>query len=421
MAAMGIAGQTLVALNIALLLQLGGLVFAIFSDPYIRTAHRNLLLGAVAAVFTLILQNQFVQSPQAMLLGQYRLSDGLLTLLTVYGYCVRPVVLVLFMRIVSEDRRPWLLVAVNAVVNVTALFSGLAFTIVDGVFHRGAMGYTTHVIGALLLIWDVWLSYRYQKGKKGASYPIFIAGLLLVATALDTWVLTEYRISLLTVTIVSACVFYYIWLHLEFVRAHEQALMTEQRVQIMLSQIKPHFLYNALGAIEELCGSDPPLAKAASVKFAQYLRGNMDALSAEGMIPFEREFAHTRLYLELEQLRFEDALQVRYDVACTDFKLPTLTLEPLAENAVRHGVRGNADGVGTVTVSTREYPDHYEVSVTDDGPGFDPASLPDDGDSHIGLRNVRQRLTLLYGDRGTVTLTQPEEGRILARVSFPIS
>ena len=193
---------------------------------------------------------------------------------------------------------------------------------------------------------------------------------------------------------------------------------TQLKTEIMLTQIQPHFLYNTLGAIQSLCRTDPKAADKAIAKFSRYLRGNMDSLTQRGAIPFERELQHTRLYLELEQLRYEDALTVEYNLETTDFSLPTLTLQPLAENAVRHGVRRNADGRGTVTVQTRAYPDRIEVSVTDDGPGFDPLALPDDGHSHIGLMNVRQRLQTANGrlaiessDSGTrAVIVLPKEG-----------
>ena len=97
-------------------------------------------------------------------------------------------------------------------------------------------------------------------------------------------------------------------------------------------------------------------------------------------------------------MRFEDALRVRYDIACTDFRIPTLTLQPLAENAVRHGVRGSKKAAGTVTIATREYGDRYEVTITDDGLGFDPDAPPaNDGRSHVGIPNVRERLRRVCG------------------------
>ena len=171
------------------------------------------------------------------------------------------------------------------------------------------------------------------------------------------------------------------------------------QTEIMLSQIQPHFLYNTLGAIQELCDSDPKTAGAATAKFSRYLQGNMMSLAESGAIAFEVELKHTKAYLELEQLRFMDKLIVRYEITCTDFELPTLTLQPIAENAVRHGARGKKKGAGTVILASREYPDRWEITVTDDGPGFDPEAptLRNDGRAHIGIQNVRERLRSISG------------------------
>lgn len=168
------------------------------------------------------------------------------------------------------------------------------------------------------------------------------------------------------------------------------------QTEIMLSQIQPHFLNNTLVAIGHLC-SGAPEAKAALYKFAGYLQGNMDALTRTDPIPFTTELEHTKAFLELEQLRFGKKLNVVYDLEATAFLLPTLTLQPIAENAVEHGVRENEDGAGTVKISTREYPERWEITVSDDGPGFDPGAVATDGERHIGLRNVRERLRHVCG------------------------
>ena len=155
--------------------------------------------------------------------------------------------------------------------------------------------------------------------------------------------------------------------------------------------------------IQELCRSDPAQAEAATVQFANYLRGNMDALQTKALIPFRQELEHTRQYLALEEMRFEDKLTVRYDIQCESFALPILTLQPIVENAVRHGVRGNADGRGEVVIATREMPDYYEITVTDNGPGFDPEKREkDQGSSHVGIQNVRQRLAQMCGGELTI-------------------
>lgn len=408
------------AVLVPLTLFLLGLAFTVLIDPYIRREHRRILLIVAALCLTLIAQNYW---DYALTVGAPR--QTLRTIVSIYGYCVRPVILILFLYIVQPTGKRWywwLLAGLNAAIYLTALFCPLSFWIDQwNFYHGGPLVHSCLITSAILLLILLIQTYRSRgtAGKWDVWIPVFIIALIVVSVGLDYRVKEDQMpVSFLTIAIVFGSVFYYIWLHLQFVRAHERDLMASQRIQLMLSQIKPHFLFNALGAIEELCDSDPRAAKQATVKFAQYLRGNVNSLSEEGVIPFEKELQHTRLYLDLEQIRFEDALKVEYDIACAEFPIPTLTLEPIVENAVRHGVRGNANGCGTVTLAARDCGDHYEVRVTDDGPGFDPDAVPDD-ETHVGLRNVRERLETVCGgsltiestQRGTtVTIRLPKEG-----------
>ena len=166
----------------------------------------------------------------------------------------------------------------------------------------------------------------------------------------------------------------------------------EAKVNLMVSQMRPHFIYNTLSSIAILCKLEPDTAYEATVNFSDYLRANMDALKQSAPVPFEKELEHLKKYLYIEGLRFQDKLNVVYDIQATDFYLPMLSVQPLAENAVKHGVGMKDDG-GTVTVSTREYEDKYEVIVSDDGVGFDPTvKKEDDGRSHVGMENTKKRL-----------------------------
>ena len=183
-------------------------------------------------------------------------------------------------------------------------------------------------------------------------------------------------------------------------RLREERTRNEQlRIDLMLGQIQPHFLFNVLYVIQEICHIDAELASKAITEFSKYLRHNMDSLTVSSPIPFEEELEHVKHYVSLQQLRFGDALDVRYELGCKNFQMPTLTLQPLVENAIRYGVRKNSTGEGMVFVRTTEYADRFEVDVIDDGPGFVPDSLPDDGRSHMGLRNVRERLQRICGGR----------------------
>ncbi|MGN1415256.1 MAG: histidine kinase [Oscillospiraceae bacterium] len=172
--------------------------------------------------------------------------------------------------------------------------------------------------------------------------------------------------------------------------------LAENRISIMLSQIQPHFLYNSLNTIYGLCEKDPSAAKKAVNDFADYLRGNMDSLSRNCPVPFETELKHLKAYLSLEKMRFRNKLEILWDIETSDFMLPALTVQPLVENAVKHGICRSEKG-GRVTVSTRELEDCYEIVVSDDGVGFDVNGQKNDGKSHLGIENVRNRLWKMCG------------------------
>ena len=229
--------------------------------------------------------------------------------------------------------------------------------------------------------------------KRQNRFSLYAIMFLVVAAIAIQELFSGFRTAYVGMTFGAALMFIH---YTEFSQQAADETLAEQRIQMMLSQIRPHFLYNALGSIEALCERDPKAAKLATRKFSRYLRGNMDSLSEEKLIPFDKELQHTQLYLELEQIRFGDALQVEYHIQARDFFLPPLTLEPIAENAVKHGIRMKTDGRGTVWISAAEYEDHYELRVTDDGAGFDPKAVSWDK-AHIGIRNVRERLERICG------------------------
>jgi len=155
-----------------------------------------------------------------------------------------------------------------------------------------------------------------------------------------------------------------------------------------------------------LCDRNPQ-AQNALLAFSEYLRVNMDSLSQTQPIPFETELRHVKQYLWLEKLRFEERLRVEYDIRTTDFMLPVLTVQPVAENAVYHSLFKNGRG-GTVTIKTEETDNSFRITVVDNGLGFNPAQPPEnngrshDGRSHLGIENVRSCLATMCG--GTLAI-----------------
>jgi len=182
----------------------------------------------------------------------------------------------------------------------------------------------------------------------------------------------------------------------------------KKQVAIMLSQIQPHFLYNALVAIQQLCMIDPKMAGETVVEFARYLRGNLDSLNINEPISFEKELYHVKTYLSIEKKRFDERLNIVYDIRYMDFELPALTLQLIVENAVRYGVTKKISG-GTVTITTESIDGNAVITVLDDGAGFDTSVPPkDDGHSHVGIGNARSRLAVMCG--GTLEI-QSEIGK----------
>lgn len=195
----------------------------------------------------------------------------------------------------------------------------------------------------------------------------------------------------------------------------EQELQ-ESRISIMLSQLQPHFLFNVLNSIYYLCGTQPETARKMIDKFSTYLRNNLDSLGQKEMVPFQKEFDHIQTYLELEKVRFDEELTVVYDIQADQFFLPVLTVQPLVENAVKHGITKKRGG-GVLTVSTREKPGCYVITVADTGVGFDPEHYMDDGAPHVGIENVRARLEGMAG--GILKITSSPGSGTTAVIIIP--
>lgn len=176
-----------------------------------------------------------------------------------------------------------------------------------------------------------------------------------------------------------------------------QKQLEAQRNALMLSQINPHFVYNTLSTIASMCDISPKQAKYLTIDFSQYLRRNIGTLTSEELIPFEQEMEHVACYLKIEKARFRERLNVIYSTQCKDFSIPPLTVQPLVENAIKHGITKKSSG-GTIKISTFEKDTCYIIEIIDDGVGFDPETT----EMHIGIKNVQNRVVAMC--RGTVTI-----------------
>ena len=191
------------------------------------------------------------------------------------------------------------------------------------------------------------------------------------------------------------------------------AQLTESRVSTMMSQIRPHFIYNTLGSIEQLCNIDPPKAGELVHNFAKYLRGNFGELDNPKPILMSQEMEHVRHYISIENVRFPD-MTFSFEMNSDDFHLPALTIQPIVENAIKHGLMKLQKG-GTIRVVSYETDTHYCVSVEDDGVGFDTGVLLDER-KHVGIRNIRGRLQAMVNGTLEIESTQGVGTKVLIRI-----
>lgn len=190
--------------------------------------------------------------------------------------------------------------------------------------------------------------------------------------------------------------------------------LEESRANAMMLKISPHFIANTMSSIVALCYADAPKAGELASSFAVYLRDNYADMSENAMIPFSKELEHIRNYLAIEVIRFP-GLRVEYDIREKAFLIPTLTVQPLVENAVRHGISKRPDASGTVKIASLADESCYIIRISDDGVGFDTAQRKDG--KHIGIANAKARLHMLCG--GTLTVTSQRGEGTLCEIRIP--
>ena len=196
------------------------------------------------------------------------------------------------------------------------------------------------------------------------------------------------------------------------------------RLHNFTSQMQPHFLYNALGSIQEIILIDPVYASELLGDFTVHLRSCIRAMNRDEPMPFEYELENIKAYVNIEKMRFGDKLNINYEIDTMAFSVLPLTIQPLVENAIRHGVYGRGVKGGEVYVRAWEEPDNFVVQIEDTGVGFDVNDYYDKirsgkGDS-AGIRNLRFRLEKVMGakvhlsseiGKGTiVTVSIPKRG-----------
>ena len=194
--------------------------------------------------------------------------------------------------------------------------------------------------------------------------------------------------------------------------------LTEARLQSLLRQLKPHFLFNALNGIASLMYSDVAAAERMLIRLADLLRQTMSQSGAP-LTALKAEIAFLECYLGIERIRFQDRLAVEMEMEpeTLDAQVPSLILQPLVENAIRHGIEPQMRA-GKIRVCSTRSGDDLVLTVTDNGGGMPAGGFKREG---IGLANTRARIRELYGKRQQFELSNVPEGGLCVRLSFPFT
>lgn len=190
-----------------------------------------------------------------------------------------------------------------------------------------------------------------------------------------------------------------IYVGIEENRAIREQLM-DSKVQLMISQIRPHFIYNVLNSINILIPMDAVKAQNMVQQFSLYLRKNMNAMEDFSLVPFREELEHIKAYVDIEKVRFP-RVSVAYEIDESNFSVPVLSVEPLVENAIKHGVAKKREG-GMVTIRAYRSKDYYCIEVKDNGVGFDVSTLESEHSTSIGIKNIKYRIETMT--KGNLTI-----------------
>ena len=268
---------------------------------------------------------------------------------------------------------------------------------------------------SLFLLFFVWYDVKEMDSHKkilqvASSVPLVCFLLDALATGIGWWqggkasLLVFYIYALMAFVVVVRIVPQKIN---EAARAKEleeeqrklQQELKDRRVSVMMSQIRTHFIFNVMTIISGLCNSDPQKADDAIILFARYLRKNISIMERDEPILFSQELQHLEDYIYLEKMRFGEKITVEKNLEVTDFKIPPLTIQPLMENAIKHGLLASGK-TGTVILSSKKTDEGIQITIEDDGVGFVPEAL--EKEDAVGIRNVRYRLENMVG--GTLNI-----------------
>ena len=306
---------------------------------------------------------------------------------------------------------------VHFVLLASSLFTDAFYCVTpEKQYYRGSLFPLQQLPIAMILLLNLGCTIRHRKLLSHKAFLSFLVALIPMTVTLFVDLFVEIYPLVIICCAFSALSMYSLILSDQVEQSlRQQQEIAQQRASIMVLQMRPHFIYNTMTSIYCLCSRDPEKAQQVVMDFTTYLRKNFTAVASASPIPFASELEHTRAYLDVELALFSKSLSVDYDTPHTFFRLPPLTLQPIVENAVKHGRDPDLSPLH-ISIRTRKTESGSEITVLDNGRGFDP---DDNSDPGIAIKNIRQRLEMMCG--GSLTITPNEGGGTVVTVTIPNS
>lgn len=380
------------------------------------------LVSLLAIAFKKEFMTLFYISMCSLLMGIWSLGESKITqflyadldfilVLTLLALMLAPLPYLLYMRELISSKYSryinYMMIIIGINFGICVSFQLLHYKdLVETIDSTLFLGLLCIIIVHVLLIYE----YLREREKSKKLYPaayLSMTGILLIFVAVEiiayySSVFKDYglflRIGILLymAELTLSVVVRYMDLLTEANELKDKLMKSQ--ITLMLSQIQPHFLYNTLTAIRTLIKKKPDEAYTLVGYFSRYLRANLNSINGQDLIPFTQELNHIKTYVNIELVRFNNRFEVIYDIESEDFEVPPLSIQPIVENAIKHGVCKVVEG-GVVTIRTRQVNSINVIEVIDNGIGFNINEYEKNdmcsgeaNHSSVGIKNIKMRL-----------------------------
>lgn len=334
-------------------------------------------------------------------IDEHNLNYRLLFYKAMLIYSLYPMVALLFYYFTSDVKHKFLIFIpqlINIIINVLDLFGTrlIYYYYEDHGYEGGPLNFLPFAVEIFYVVLIGVYSVRILNGKNKSKGIIMAFCMVTIIFAQFLTNLDMPSIYLPTIIAIEILVYYFYIAAIQY-NENKDALVESElalernRNNLLLAQIKPHFINSNLAVIRSFCYEEPEKAVEMLDHFSGYLRENIQQIDDMQLVSFEREMESVDNYVYLEMQRFPDKIEVIKDIKVKDFFVPPLSVQTIVENAIRHGISMTGKK-GTVRISTLAKDDNIIVKIEDNGKGFDVDSIEFDGINHVGIKNVANRL-----------------------------